>query len=175
MSKADRYSEPINASPAKSFFVSWLTRDIELADAILDLLDNCVDGIMRSGSSSSHEKGPYQGFFAEISFDKDTFMITDNCGGIPWESRDYAFRMGRPKESTVEQPEALGVYGIGMKRAIFKMGRQCLISTWSDPDQYEVEITEEWMNDEGNWHLPVRKGKKDPAEPGTTDHRMALE
>ena len=37
------------ASPAKRFFVEMLTRDIELADAILDLLDNCVDGALRSG------------------------------------------------------------------------------------------------------------------------------
>ena len=35
------------ASPAKRFFVEMLTRDIELADAILDLLDNCVDGALR--------------------------------------------------------------------------------------------------------------------------------
>ena len=35
------------ASPTKQFFVSMLTRDISLADAILDLLDNCLDGAMR--------------------------------------------------------------------------------------------------------------------------------
>ena len=38
----------MNASPVKSLFVSMLTRDIQLEDAILDLLDNCVDGILRS-------------------------------------------------------------------------------------------------------------------------------
>ena len=32
------------ASPTKQFFVSMLTRDINLADAILDLVDNCLDG-----------------------------------------------------------------------------------------------------------------------------------
>ncbi|MBS0481598.1 MAG: hypothetical protein JSR96_05480 [Proteobacteria bacterium] len=35
------------ASPTKAFFVRMLTRDIELQDAILDLLDNCLDGILR--------------------------------------------------------------------------------------------------------------------------------
>ena len=35
----------IKAGPTKAFFVRMLTRDIELADAILDLLDNCVDGV----------------------------------------------------------------------------------------------------------------------------------
>lgn len=40
--------EKVDARPVKSFFVSMLTRDISLYDAILDLLDNCVDGIVRS-------------------------------------------------------------------------------------------------------------------------------
>ena len=37
----------ISASPTKSFFVDMLTRDIYLKDAILNLLDNCIDGIQR--------------------------------------------------------------------------------------------------------------------------------
>ena len=37
----------VPGDPVKSFFVEMLTRDIELEDAILDLLDNCVDGILR--------------------------------------------------------------------------------------------------------------------------------
>ena len=41
--------ESVDAAPVKSFFVYMLTRDIRLEDAILDLLDNCVDGILRSG------------------------------------------------------------------------------------------------------------------------------
>jgi hypothetical protein len=35
------------ASPTKQFFVSMLTRDISLADAILDLVDNCLAGALR--------------------------------------------------------------------------------------------------------------------------------
>ena len=37
-------------TPSKAFFVSMLTRDIDLQDAILDLLDNCIDGAVRSGA-----------------------------------------------------------------------------------------------------------------------------
>ncbi len=117
---------PVKASPVKSFFVSMLTRDITLEEAILDLLDNCVDGILRVGAKrTSH---PYSGYYAEITFDKDTFSISDNCGGIPWTMHDYAFRMGRPKGSPKAEPGGVGVYGIGMKRAVFKMGRDALIS-----------------------------------------------
>lgn len=39
-------TDTAQASPTKQFFVSMLTRDISLADAILDLLDNCLDGAM---------------------------------------------------------------------------------------------------------------------------------
>ena len=38
----------ISASPTKTFFVRMLTRDIDLRYAILDLLDNCVDGIVHT-------------------------------------------------------------------------------------------------------------------------------
>ena len=49
------------AFPAKRFFVDMLVRDIELQDAILDLLDNCVDGAMRSieGEAAVTPKKPY--------------------------------------------------------------------------------------------------------------------
>ena len=84
----------VDASPVKSFFVEMLTRDIELVDAILDLLDNCVDGILRKKGFDSSET-PYKDFKAEIEFDANSFSITDNCGGIPWDLRNYAFRMGK--------------------------------------------------------------------------------
>src|SRR5213592_2622641 len=89
--------EAVNAAPVKSFFVYMLTRDIRLEDAILDLLDNCVDAVLRSNASkpAKERKPNYKGFGAEIEFDKDSFTITDNCGGIPWSLHDYAFRMGR--------------------------------------------------------------------------------
>jgi len=37
-------TETVSVFPSKHFFVDMLTRDIEFSEAILDLLDNCVDG-----------------------------------------------------------------------------------------------------------------------------------
>ena len=85
--------EPVDASPVKSFFVSMLTRDIKLEEAILDLLDNCVDGILRKRGQVLGTK-PYKSYRAEIEFNKDMFTISDNCGGIPWSLHDYAFLAG---------------------------------------------------------------------------------
>ena len=159
--------EPVNARPVKSFFVDMLTRDIELVDAILDLLDNCVDGILRKKGQSSG-KTPYKDFKAEIRFDENSFSISDNCGGIPWDLHEYAFRMGKEDRNRDSDLPTVGVYGIGMKRAIFKIGKQCLISTQNKDDCYEVEITPEWIAQPDNWRLPVSESSQLNKEDGTT-------
>ena len=159
--------EPVNAAPVKSFFVEMLTRDIELVDSILDLLDNCVDGILRAKKTSAGEK-PYEGFKAEIAFDETSFSISDNCGGIPWDLHSYAFRMGKDDRNRDDNLPTVGVYGIGMKRAIFKIGKRCLISTQNKGDCYDVEITPEWMANPSDWHLPVSESPQRETEDGTT-------
>lgn len=158
---------PVSANPVKSFFVEMLTRDISLTDSILDLLDNCVDGIVRKGKKK-RSKTPYSQHFAEIVVNKDSFSIHDNCGGIPWELHEYAFKMGRDGERKKDKEGTVGVYGIGMKRAIFKIGRDCLISTQSGEHNYELAISPDWIANESDWLLPVSRGKKSMAEDGTT-------
>lgn len=143
----------VDASPTKSFFVSMLTRDIDLEDAVLDLLDNCVDGVIRLGKRKGPK--PYRGYKAEIRFDAESFSISDNCGGIPWGMHGYAFRMGRPPKAAPNVPGSVGVYGIGMKRAMFKLGKHCRISTLNENRRYEIEITPDWLQDEDKWDIPV--------------------
>jgi len=166
----DQYGA-VYAAPVKSFFVHMLTRDIRLEDAILDLLDNCVDGILRTKAATPiKDRKPenYERFWAEIEFDKDSFTISDNCGGIPWNLHDYAFRMGRLIDRPPDAAGTVGAYGIGMKRAIFKMGKRCLISTQNARDAYDVEIDPHWTEDESDWHIPVTPAKKRVPEDGTT-------
>src|SRR5207244_2519970 len=82
-----------DASPTKQFFVSMLTRDITLADAILDLVDNCLDGAMRLADGKYVN---YAKHFVRIALTNDYFLIEDNCGGIPRAvAKNYAFKMGR--------------------------------------------------------------------------------
>jgi len=128
-----KLSIDVDGSPVKDFFVSMLTRDIQLTDAILDLLDNCVDGILRNNIDKNTPL-PYKGFEARIIFNKTTFSISDNCGGIPWALKDYAFRLGHSDKTPNSKKATVGIYGIGMKRALFKMGRHCLITTKNKKD-----------------------------------------
>ena len=96
-STAKREIGTARASPTKDFFVRMLTRDIELGDAMLDLLDNCLDGILRTASVERSDQRPYEGFKATLSLSPEGFVIEDNCGGIPITvAQKYAFAMGRP-------------------------------------------------------------------------------
>ncbi|MCY3019396.1 MAG: ATP-binding protein [Planctomycetota bacterium] len=162
--------EKIDASPTKAFFVTMLTRDISLTDTILDLLDNCVDGANRVTRAADSEK-PYEGRYAQITFKAGEFMIHDNCGGIPWSLRDYVWRMGRPTNAPEGPERAIGAYGIGMKRALFKLGRHSFITTQNGVDKYEVEITPKWLDrDDGTetWNLQPKASGTGMTEDGTT-------
>jgi hypothetical protein len=143
------------ASPTKAFFVRMLTRDIELQDAILDLLDNCLDGILRSGGAAADPMRPYAAFRATLTMATDHFIIEDNCGGIPLETaKKYAFAMGRPDGAGDLTPATIGMYGIGMKRAIFKLGTDALVESRSDQG-FNVEFTNAWMSSDDWDDLPI--------------------
>jgi hypothetical protein len=100
-------------------------------------------------------------------------MIEDNCGGIPWSEHERAFRMGRPAASTLSDTanknfNGVGVYGIGMKRAIFKMGSEAYIHTKHKKDSYEVTVDSDWMQSEEDWDLGVKSSKWKNNEDGTS-------
>lgn len=150
--------DPVSAFPTKRFFIDMLTRDIELQDAILDLLDNCVDGVQRSNKGKLDPDEPYSGYWAKVEFSADHFAISDNCGGIPIDlAKRYAFMLGRPKEEDTEDADipTVGMYGIGMKRAIFKMGREAIVISHTKTESYQVRISPAWMSDDQNWKLPL--------------------
>jgi len=152
-----------NANPTKRFFVNMLTRDIELGDAILDLLDNCIDGALRANGKkpSVDSEKPYAGYKADIKLDSEHFTLTDNCGGMSLDlAEKYAFRFGRPNDERDENLPTVGVYGIGMKRAIFKIGTNCIIESQHDKSHFSVHINPDWILEDGNWSLPITKIEK---------------
>ena len=170
----------VDASPSKSFFVEMLTRDIELKDAILDLLDNCLDGVLRTLKEKQsnpdeeypdfdyNDSVPYKGFYAHIDFNKDSFTIADNCGGMTKETLEkHAFRMGRPALEKDKDLATVGIYGIGMKRAIFKLGKHAIVTTRNRKESYKVEITPEWLANDQEWKLPIYPVDLNHLEKGT--------
>ena len=155
----------LHANPAKAFFIDMLTRDISLEDAILDLLDNCVDGALRA-SQGTKVKKKFSGYHAEITLSNNRFAITDNCGGIPEKNLKYAFMHGRPPEQENDGIATVGIYGIGMKRAIYKLGDEAIVATKCKSLVCEVPFSKPWMSS-NSWTLPLQGTKQQFESDGT--------
>lgn len=135
----------IDANPERRFFISMLTKDIELIPAVIDLVDNCVDG-----ARSLRGDGSLARLRIDLTVASDRFEISDNCGGIAADvARHYAFRFGRPLTfGGVES--SVGQFGVGMKRALFKLGSSFVISSVASESAFKVAVNVEKWAEEPN-------------------------
>jgi hypothetical protein len=172
----------IDARPTKRFFVRMLVRDIELVPAIVDLIDNSVDGAKRlvaeqpKRRKSKGSRGPrsvkpsygldLSGDRIDIRLDGAGFSIEDNCGGIELHRAvGYAFRFGRPDDIEPVEGE-VGQFGVGMKRALFKLGQRFEVESVAPKSSFGLSVSvTEWLDDEDNWTFPLdssAEGEKHP-------------
>ena len=158
----------IDASPTKELFIEMLTRDVALVPAIIDLADNCTDGARRLRNEKS-----WDGLFVTVDAHPQTFVITDNCGGMSVEiAREYAFRFGRPSDTSRTKGE-VGRFGVGMKRGLFKLGRHFHIRSTTARTQFDATIDVDKWKQKTEWEFkfdnePTEDGKFAPEEQGTT-------
>lgn len=100
------------------------------------------------------ENSQYAGLKIEVKFDDSKFTIEDNCGGISLEvAANYAFRFGRPKTVESSNTETTGIFGIGMKRALFKIGNYFSIHSVTKTTEFQLDLNvKEWLEkDDGDW------------------------
>ena len=145
--------DTISAEPTKAFFVDMLVRDIPLEQAVLDLVDNCIDGAKRMAATKPINK-PYEECAVEITMSRDQFRIWDSCGGFDTRTaREYAFRFGRPKDAK-PTAHSIGQFGVGMKRALFKFGKHFGVQSATTEEIWAVDVdVDAWVEDDG-WHFP---------------------
>lgn len=171
-----------DAFPEKSLFLEMFTRDLRLEDCILDLVDNSIDGLIKSrGIDVSEALIPVASSESEetiepspppaninITCNSRMFKIEDNCGGISVEdATKEVFKFGHSKDA---RPGQLGVYGIGLKRAIFKIGKLITIVSKTVEDGFRMNIDVPNWSDNTSWNLPfeVTEGTGDLTEAGTS-------
>jgi hypothetical protein len=138
-----------------------------LEDTVLDLIDNSIDGLTRSRSldlspalltqrlPSSLRTGRTPSIRCDYA--DEEFTVSDTCGGIP---RDIAlkelFTFGHSESYTGSQ---LGVYGIGLKRALFKLGRHFHIESRTIKSGFEANVDVlEWAKKDTtpeDWRIPL--------------------
>ena len=145
----------IQASPTKEFFISMLIKDITLIDAIGDLIDNSVDGANRT---AQHQKlDNLNNFEIKIKTLPTKFEIEDNCGGIDIDiARKYAFRFGRPTDQVYKmEKHSIGQFGIGMKRAFFKIGNYIVVKSVAKKSKFETILNVKTWRIKEDWDFPL--------------------
>lgn len=145
-------TQPVQGSPSKSFFVDMLTRDIRVSDSILDLMDNSVDsavahtGLNVTKILEGETSNVLRGYSVALKFRPGSFELVDTCGGIPAEdARQRVFLLGNPGLRSAKR--GLSVYGIGMKRAFFKLGNEITFETQTDSERFSLGIdVRRWLS-----------------------------
>ena len=131
-------AEFVSFQPTKRLFIDILTKDISIHDCILDLLDNAVDSYTRNKIKEKRN--------IQLNFDKSEVSILDNCGGIEKEKlQKEVFRFGATDFSS--HLPTIGLYGIGLKRSIFKLGESIVFETDDGRDYCKLKIdVNDWLN-----------------------------
>jgi hypothetical protein len=142
----DEIEDPkrVVAVPAKRFFVGMLVKDIELVPAIIDLVDNSVDGAKGLREIPGPQR--FAGLKIELTVSGTEFSIEDNCGGIDlnW-AREYAFRFGRAEDIDGPLGE-VGQFGVGMKRALFKLGNHFTVTSTTTRNAFTLPVNvTDWL------------------------------
>lgn len=126
-----------DASPEKRLFISLITRDIPLVAAFLDLIDNAINAAVEPASDRLLTAEDYLKLFQDetIKPSVDIFLkitpelieIRDTALGISAETAaEHVFKFGRASDES-HTGDRLSVYGIGLKRAMFKLGNKITI------------------------------------------------
>jgi len=110
-----------------------------------------------------------------LSVSKSNFKIQDTCGGISEDdAKKTIFRFGIPLGAS--STPGLSVYGIGMKRAFFKLGGNITVESATDEDWFVMDIdVNQWnMKGDDDWDFELKAsgkaGDRVPSKPraGTT-------
>jgi hypothetical protein len=170
-----------DASPEKRLFLEMFTRDLSLEDCILDLIDNSIDALIKTRNvdvsdallpikeNGDRDEGSELSLGTiTINYSSKFFEIVDTCGGISLkDALGEVFRFGHTPTAVTGQ---LGVYGIGLKRAIFKIGNDINIHSETISDGFIMHIdVPSWAN-ESSWGLPLQEAPAaaSPASAGCT-------
>lgn len=148
----------VDTSPTKEVVVDSITRDATDEECIFDLIDNAIDAarkiIFSNISPKLRNELPegYDGYEVSLHLDSAGLKIVDNCGGIPIDDlKKVALKFGEHSE----QRMGIGAFGVGLNRALFRLGSAAVIKTETRHERAEVTLDKaEYLNKPNSWKLP---------------------
>jgi hypothetical protein len=124
----------VRSGVAAQYLVNMLTRDVTTLESVFDLIDNALDAArdFRLNATSAVELDSYglpksyADFHVKLTFTETSILISDNCAGITEDVlRNRTFVIG----SMSQHPFGIGYFGIGLKRALFRLGEKYRLET----------------------------------------------
>ena len=121
------------------------TRDISLEDCLLDLIDNSIDShLVRKNIEIAplifgNHRGTRSRGSIKVRCSEERIQVSDDCGGIDYrDALTNVFCFGH--DPAGDKSKRLGAYGIGLKRAMFKMGEQIDIRSQTSDNGFEMSL-----------------------------------
>ena len=150
----------VDTSPTKDVVVSGLTRDATVHACMFDLLDNAIDAAREAiyGMSPSEAKlslpENYANYGVQLTLSGAGMKIVDNCGGIPIDRlKNMVLRFGQ--RSTRDM--GIGVFGVGLNRALFKLGRVTHLTTDTGVQRAALMLRVDDYLRSPEWELPAEE------------------
>lgn len=145
----------------RDYAITTMRKDIIIKSAIFDLIDNSIDAAENLDRVKNHK--------IVIDTKKNSFSIKDNCGGIEPELIEHVFKIGRRED------KANG-FGVGMKRAIIKLGNNADIFSYNIDKSYYIPFNVYKWGKDDNWILNIKEIKRlEKNKPGVEIYIKNLE
>jgi len=136
----------------REFVFNILTSDISTADCILDLIDNSIDAARKNAAERSPNKieeesgllKDYSDYNIELKIGNGGISIKDDCQGMPGDLlQKSAFRVG----AHPDQDFSIGIYGVGLIRAFWKLGNKAELHTDTGKEAYKLSFHKKEISD----------------------------
>jgi hypothetical protein len=137
---------PIHFGADPAYLIRGLSADISTRECVFDLVDNSIDAarnevLGRDGVEFDDHGLPtiYSGFHIDIDATSSSVRIQDDCSGMKEEDLSRrAFRTGAKSRHSF----GIGHFGVGLKRAIFKLGTEVSLRTDNGDEAFGFSFDE---------------------------------
>jgi hypothetical protein len=173
-----------DAQPEKRLFISLITRDISLGAAILDIIDNSVNAVVEPYAGRLKTAADYATIAADetmqprsdiyVDVNNKIITVTDDASGISLkQAQEHIFKFGR-SVGEKDSSDRLSVYGIGLKRAIFKIGNRIKMTSDHTTGGFALDLdVQAWgRQSQNHWQFPI--SSRAPATGGKTGTKIEI-
>jgi len=125
-------------------------RDLERAEALLELIDNSIDEWLRRRAAHPKKTSKELNIFIDIDPTVHQLTYEDNAGGVSTDRLENLVVPGFSDTTAVTR--TIGSYKTGGKKAVFRLAKAAQITTryWNPAETTDeavaVQLDEQWIN-----------------------------